>query len=298
MKKWWLGIVTFLLPLISFAQANFLPLKPGNQWVYAYVDWDWTLREVIKTEVTDSFEIVNGKKYHWIVSSEINGWRSFSSARKNEIGQYVYAGGVPGPNWNKRDREIVYYDPLAEVGTVWNYKDTASVVEVKVSVSDQYQAGAFGEEVTVKVFNSDIGINGTHQDFCEKFGSLGGYQYDGVQFYLKGCVIDGVVYGDTTSVILEVNDQREKSKTIRLLQNYPNPFNPSTVIPFLLTQAGFVSIKIYDISGREIRTLFDGQKEPGNHKLTFDAEQLPSGVYLVRLSSGGISENRKILLVR
>jgi len=90
-----------------------------------------------------------------------------------------------------------------------------------------------------------------------------------------------------------------------LNQNCPNPFNPSTTISFDIPQQSHVKLVVYDVLGREVRTLVDEEKEPGRYSVTFDASDLPTGVYLYRLSvSGGpgqassFSEMRKMLVVR
>ncbi len=84
---------------------------------------------------------------------------------------------------------------------------------------------------------------------------------------------------------------------VNLSQNYPNPFNPSTNISFGLPQNGEVSLKIYDMLGREVATLFDGFKKQGYHTIDFDASALASGIYIYRLitDSGIISKKMTLL---
>jgi hypothetical protein len=81
-------------------------------------------------------------------------------------------------------------------------------------------------------------------------------------------------------------------------QNYPNPFNPSTAIRFDLPLRSFVTLKIYDVVGREIATLLNGYKEAGTHELKFDASGLPSGVYLYRISTDKFVETKKFVLLK
>jgi len=84
----------------------------------------------------------------------------------------------------------------------------------------------------------------------------------------------------------------------RLDQNYPNPFNPSTTIRFRLPVSEMVSLKLYDISGRQLSTLLQEELSAGEHRLTFDAENLASGVYVYRIEAGAFSATRKMALVR
>lgn len=75
-----------------------------------------------------------------------------------------------------------------------------------------------------------------------------------------------------------------------LSQNYPNPFNPSTTINFDLPADGFVILKIYNISGKEVATLLNETRSSGYHNISFNPANLSSGVYYYRLESNGISK--------
>lgn len=86
--------------------------------------------------------------------------------------------------------------------------------------------------------------------------------------------------------------------TYELAQNYPNPFNPSTTINFSIPEAGMVSIKIYDILGKEVASLINEQKESGIYTVTFDASNLPTGTYIYKISSGNFTSSRKMLLLK
>jgi hypothetical protein len=83
-----------------------------------------------------------------------------------------------------------------------------------------------------------------------------------------------------------------------LEQNYPNPFNPSTSIRFQLAEQGWVTLAVYDLLGREIAVLVDGQKPAGIYAVEFDARTLASGMYVYRLSAGSFTQARKMMLVR
>jgi len=83
-----------------------------------------------------------------------------------------------------------------------------------------------------------------------------------------------------------------------LHQNYPNPFNPSTRIAFDLPDNSRVSLKIFDVLGREVATLLDEQMEAGRHLVSWNADGMPSGVYFVRLDAGPFSGTRKLLLMK
>ncbi len=83
-----------------------------------------------------------------------------------------------------------------------------------------------------------------------------------------------------------------------LFQNYPNPFNPSTKISYSIPQTSFVTLKVYDILGKEIATLVNEEKQVGNYEINFDAKNLSSGVYFYRIQAGNFTETKKFILLR
>lgn len=99
-------------------------------------------------------------------------------------------------------------------------------------------------------------------------------------------------------LISDVCDIPAVPEQINLLQNYPNPFNPATVISFTIPKAGFVTLKVYDIMGREAATLVNEQKNAGRYEVIFDASKLASGVYLYRLSTQSTMAEKKMILIR
>lgn len=85
---------------------------------------------------------------------------------------------------------------------------------------------------------------------------------------------------------------------IFLSQNYPNPFNPVTKIDFDIKSDGFVSLKLFDVSGRQVKTLINEFKNPGYYVIELDASELPSGVYYYRLESGNFTSTKKLILLK
>lgn len=100
------------------------------------------------------------------------------------------------------------------------------------------------------------------------------------------------------SAVLEEETLAAIPHALVLEQNYPNPFNPSTVIRFHLPISGHATLKVFEVSGREVAKLVDGQMQAGEHAVTFDAHNLPSGLYFIKLSAGKFSQTRKAALVR
>jgi hypothetical protein len=83
-----------------------------------------------------------------------------------------------------------------------------------------------------------------------------------------------------------------------LSQNYPNPFNPSTSIRFTLTKSTFVTLKIYNVLGNEVSTLVNQNMPGGKHEIKFNANELPSGVYLYTITAGDFVDTKKMLLMK
>ncbi|HID94699.1 MAG TPA: T9SS type A sorting domain-containing protein [Candidatus Latescibacteria bacterium] len=116
-----------------------------------------------------------------------------------------------------------------------------------------------------------------------------------------------VVFTATGPIVTAVEEQHfvdtVSPSTFVLLQNYPNPFNSQTVISYRLSDETHVILRVYDVNGRLVRTLVDGEQSPGYHTLAWNAKdesgvEVASGVYLYRLRAGGLSSTRRMVLLR
>lgn len=87
-------------------------------------------------------------------------------------------------------------------------------------------------------------------------------------------------------------------KDFELSQNYPNPFNPTTVIDYTIPKDAHVTLKIYDVLGREVETLINENEQVGRYKVNFDGARLASGVYFYRLAAGSHVITKKMLLLK
>ena len=83
-----------------------------------------------------------------------------------------------------------------------------------------------------------------------------------------------------------------------LMQNYPNPFNPTTTIEFSIPTSELVTLTIYDVLGRQVDIILNKQLQPGHHKVQWDASNVPSGIYFIKMKSGDFSQVRKGMVVR
>jgi poly(beta-D-mannuronate) lyase len=101
-----------------------------------------------------------------------------------------------------------------------------------------------------------------------------------------------------TSIRASEDTKTDVVSEFRLFSNYPNPFNPTTAISYQLLANGFVSLRVYDVLGRKVATLVDGQHQPGTYLTTFDASSLNTGTYFLELRSNGHHAVQKMLYAK
>ena len=109
---------------------------------------------------------------------------------------------------------------------------------------------------------------------------------------------NGIVRRTSTGGVTGMDKEIITNVNFALHQNYPNPFNPITTISYELPKAGKVSIKIFDLLGREITTLVDEYKNAGSYEVEFKANYLPSGVYFYQLKAGDYIFTKKMVLLK
>jgi hypothetical protein len=113
---------------------------------------------------------------------------------------------------------------------------------------------------------------------------------------------DGTIE-DTLYITNEVTDVGDDQGSLmpteyRLEQNYPNPFNPTTTISYSIPKEGFVTLKVYNAIGEEIAIVVNEVKQVGNYSVTFDASNLPSGIYVYQLKVNSFIETKKMILMK
>lgn len=109
--------------------------------------------------------------------------------------------------------------------------------------------------------------------------------------------IHGIVY-KTTDVLGIGENQNIILETFRLEQNYPNPFNPVTTIRYSVPNRSYVSLRIYDVNGREVERLVEANKEAGNYLSIFSAHNLASGVYFYTMQAGNFVDTKKMMVIK
>ena len=130
-------------------------------------------------------------------------------------------------------------------------------------------------------FQYKVSLEGTYNYACDIHGGTG-------------------MTGSFTATVTDITERGETGQLIKfkLGLNYPNPFNPTTDIRYQIADGGFVSLKIFDVLGREVSTLVNEVKYPGTYTVNWDANGLPGGVYFYRLQAGDFMQARKLILTR
>ena len=122
-------------------------------------------------------------------------------------------------------------------------------------------------------------------------------KFTGLSQYGNNLFLDNIcVVGNSTGIVNTLNGILPQS--FNLSQNYPNPFNPTTKINFSVPENGLVTLKIYDILGKEVMTLLNETVSAGNYDITFNGSNLASGAYFYRVESGEFSAIKRMVLIK
>jgi Secretion system C-terminal sorting domain len=284
---------------------DWYPLQIGNKWIYHntfYDDVGDSTRWISISEVV-SQKIIENQVYQEVLVKEIPIDSSGNSGTHYEYFRVDSANGRIFRDWFENDTlqlEELYMDLIAEVG------DTI-LVGNGIYLESEEPVTIFGLNSTKRTFLNVL-TPLQHLELVNGFGKTYEYIWElvGVENILKGCIIDGVVYGDTT--VVSVDDETPNLPTeFSLSQNYPNPFNPTTKIKFTIPQSIilsdaknliYVQLKVYDILGNEIATLVNEEKSPGVYEVEFDGTGLPSGIYSYQLHAGSFVQTKKMILLK
>jgi hypothetical protein len=270
---------------------DYYPLENGMKWVYNYSSWDyggwppnWEYYDYSREVIGDTL-MPDGFVYKII----------------HEVGPYPYNRYERLDKTDGTVKQFSPYDSSSQIiQQLWlGPRETAWLDFGPVQFFASYDVDKFNVTTTARVYLNDVVDNARYYTLLKNIGmDTTKYSFYGgnALSYLKGMVKDGIVYGDTT--LLDVNDEVPVPASFTLYQNYPNPFNPSTKIKFYLPERSFVTLKVFDILGNEIRTLLNEERELGEHQVLFNAAELSAGVYFYNIRTSGFSETKKMLLLK
>ena len=115
------------------------------------------------------------------------------------------------------------------------------------------------------------------------------------QFLKGGYNLNYFMFNQKTT---DVSSKKDNKYSFKLDQNYPDPFNPSTIIRYQIPKQSFVQIKIYDVLGKEVRSLVNQDKNAGEYEVKFDGSNLSSGIYFYRITAGDFVATKKMILTK
>jgi len=313
----------FLLILISAIQSisaqdtsivNYFPMSIGNTWVYNCNASGSFCSCSQRRQLKISGTVVRNSKTYFIFQSTVRNLNCLSGGClsftitidtiridpvSGNILRPVQNGCAYSTNESMEDslREKIHDTLKVNCGTFNGgpvCTDTNSVNLFGINCSKRTHALNFVDSYTTMSYARGFGIY---------FTGSGG-QTCTTQMNLTGCIVNGVLYGDTSMLVGINKISSEVPDKFSLSQNYPNPFNPSTIIKFQVAGDKFVKLIIYDAIGREVETLVDKKLEPGEYETEFpastggDVTNLPSGVYYYKLSAGEYTETKKMVLIK
>ncbi len=199
---------------------------------------------------------------------------------------------VPGNNyfWGSR-----FPDPLAgynfEAKISWD--DIAHKSNTGNTRTDNVFVPQIGMRIPFDLELSSVSPGKTQRDGQLDYSSIAnGNSYSSVALWSHTWI------GDQWDVTTGIKDNRQAVSTYQLAQNYPNPFNPSTNIQYSIEKSSKVSLKVYDILGREVANLVNQYQAPGHYSVNFDASRLASGVYFYQIHAGNFISVKKMMLLK
>jgi hypothetical protein len=241
----------------------------------------------------------------YVVANQGAGWKAWKIAKVNATSQAL-AGGLSTLNECEFARSedgsilaVKFADYPTETatgydlfvswfdGAAWtaveNVTQTEATNEYYSQTAPRLYATGTTDEWQLLSMYTQFGLDGTTgepSDLAE------------CDFYF----LDGVTAVVTPAT--GVGDDNLNVNTFSLSQNYPNPFNPSTSISYTLAADQFVSLKVYDVLGREVATLVNQVMNAGSHKVSFNASSLSTGLYFYTINAGDFTSTKKMMLIK
>lgn len=264
------------------------PLKVGYSWTYKTEFHDYSVSNPCSDTTYYRISIV-GEEY--FDSVKYYKFSDNSYRRIDTTTGLVYTrSNISGTAY-----EDVIFDLAWTDGDTTNFEGSKPTI-VKVCETDTSLNSSY---LFKKSFEYYEMFSGGEETFVENIGFVSTascFDFGSAVTTLMGWVRDGVVYGDTT--LVGVDDEYNNQFNYSLSQNYPNPFNPVTNINFSIPTTENVTLKVYDILGKEVATLVNGELLAGNHSIQFSGENLSSGLYVYQLKTDNYFAAKKMLLIK
>lgn len=268
---------------------TFYPLEVGNVWQYK-----------VTNTVDDNDNIVNkGYDFMKVLSDTIIGDNRYFKVETviwDEVKYLRYDSLESSIVRYLGNEEAISFKLNSLKNDCWDFEFMGK----EICNKGTYLESIFGIEKPV-IYFSQVGFNSRYYNLAKDFGPtwiMNDQSWTNIDFWHYDLVyakINGVEYGTFVSV---ENEDTNYPKDYSLSQNYPNPFNPTTIINYSIPEQGKVALKVFDILGREIKTLVNKYQAAGSYEVEFNATELSSGIYFYRIIADGFVETKKMILMR
>jgi photosystem II stability/assembly factor-like uncharacterized protein len=290
------------VPLLTSATVlndwQTFPMEVGNKWFYKYYSnslYGTTQKKgfVVRTITANS---ESDERTVSVTTEYTDG-----SNRSNEVEYWTYQNG----RFFLKNTKYRSDDPIY-IATLTNDSSAGWAAGKWSLVQKPY----LGKNYNCQLYNYSFYWSGSGTAYQRTMAAGLGlvYLYNSSSFMtdgtrdstvLVGAIINGVLTGDSTyTITTSIIKLGPVPMDFRLDQNYPNPFNPSTTISFSLPSQSFVTLKVFDVMGRDVATIISEELPAGVFSRSWSAEGMPSGVYFYRLQAGSFQETKRLLLVR
>ena len=256
-----LGDITADNKKINFIKSTDITINPANE-------ADNSLNKINNTLITEPFTLNNNSDFSFSVMTGLID----STAALTALGNDGYV-----------DYKVELIDVATStvVGTLLDTKiGSCNLSDDNVSSFKVNTNGLDGKTVKARITIST---------------NLSQPEYYLIERYSADGNVVGKLSGEVKGISVQGN---EMVKSYALEQNYPNPFNPTTIINYQIPKDGFVTVKVFDSLGREVKTLVNEFKSQGKYSVNFDATHLASGVYFYQLKSGNYTSIKKMVLLK
>lgn len=274
---------------------NYFPTKVGTTWVYRIYPQFSNERER-QTITKDSISSADSSHFLFINNSVKPKYRIDASLN-------VFIDPLGG---TKYDNQLIFKQKANKLES-WAFSDSAidgfkRVARIK-EVGYEFIFGRFAKykqvewgEACEECLPDSFGLPPKSEYYAEGFGLYFVIvEPPSTERSLVGFISEGDTLGDITKVI---NFENSHVLSFVLHQNYPNPFNSSTTVLYELKSEQFITLKIFDILGRELQQLIQERQSAGEHKIRFKADGLHTGMYFLQLRAGDKVQVKKLLYLK
>lgn len=280
---------------IDTTSIKYFPLSVGNIYIYKTQSYpSGTISYSMATIPKDS--IIYGKKYYYCYNfPHVYGW-----CRTDSITGSLYKFDT-GHTCLVTAHDILI-DSLAMRSGYFN----ACGQGLQTTCDGETNINLFNVSTTRLSFSQYYINSSWHWSYAKNFGLINyssSYSIYSTDIGLTGCIINGVIYGDTSLHVGIINLSNTIIDNFILFQNYPNPFNPNTKIKYKIKEVRGekleVWISVYDITGKLIKEIINHKQSPGEYEIAFDGTNYSSGIYFYSMIvDGSLIETKKMLLIK